>query len=69
VGVAGRAHPEIRPFIEKVFQNTPPLRQRYRSEYFTNGRKVTWEYPHDTPQGEQMDFVEPLVVSRAGWGS
>jgi SnoaL-like domain len=61
-----RGYSEIRPFIEKVFQNTPPLRQRYRTEYFTNGRKVTWEYPHETPQGEQMDFVEVMDVNDHG---
>jgi hypothetical protein len=61
-----RGHAEIRPFIEKVFQNTPPLRQRYRTEYFTNGSKVMWEYPHETPQGEQMDFVEVMDINDRG---
>lgn len=60
-----RGHAEIRPSTEKVFQNTPPLRQRYR-EYFTNGRKVTWEYPHETSNGEQMDFVEVMDVNDRG---
>jgi len=60
-----RGHVEIR-FLEKVFQNTPPLRQRYRTEYFTNGTLVTWEYPHETPQGEQMDFVEVMDVNDRG---
>jgi hypothetical protein len=61
-----RGHAEIRPFIETVFQRTPPLRQRHRTEYFTNGRKVMWEYPHETPQGEQMDFVEVMDVNDRG---
>jgi hypothetical protein len=61
-----RGHAEIRPFIETVFQHTPPLRQRHRTEYFTNGRKVMWEYPHETPQGEQMDFVEVMDVNDRG---
>jgi ketosteroid isomerase-like protein len=70
-----RGHDELRRFIELVFQQTPPLRRRYRTGYFTDGATAMWEYPRDTPEGEQMDFVEVMQVAhgliqhhRVYWG-
>jgi hypothetical protein len=60
----GRDH--LRHFIEIVFQRTPTTRKRYRNAYFSDGRTLMWEYPHSTPEGEQMDFVEVMEVSDAG---
>jgi hypothetical protein len=69
----GRA--EIRRFIEIVFQRTPSQRKRFRRGYFTDGRRVVWEYPRATPDGEQMDFVEMMEIEnglirhhRVYWG-
>src|SRR5438132_4975990 len=54
--VEGREH--LRDFIRVVFKRTPSSRQRYREGFFTDGRKLMWEYPRSTPTGQQMDFVE-----------
>jgi hypothetical protein len=53
---------ELRSFIELVFTRTPPARQRYRSNFFTDGRKLMWEYPRAAPDGEQMDFTEVMDI-------
>ena len=53
---------ELRTFVELVFARTPPARQRYRSNFFTDGRKLMWEYPRAAPDGEQMDFTEVMDI-------
>ncbi len=35
-------------------------RTRYREGFFTDGRKLIWEYPRHAPGGDQMDFVESM---------
>lgn len=74
VGIC-RGHEELRHFIALVFQRTPAERQRFRAGYFTDGRKLMWEYPRATPDGEQMDFVEVMEIEngliqrhRVYWG-
>jgi hypothetical protein len=61
-----RGHEELLPFLKKGAQRKPPLRQRYRTGYFTDGRKLMWEYPRQTPQGDQMDFVEVMKLNDDG---
>lgn len=70
-----RGRDELRRFIEIVFERQPPERQRYRGGFFTDGRKLTWEYPRSTPEGEQMDFTEVMEIQdgliqhhRVYWG-
>ena len=58
--VAGRD--ALRDFIEIVFARTPAGRGHYRDGFFTDGRKLIWEYPRETPDGEQMDFVESMEI-------
>jgi hypothetical protein len=53
---------KLREFVRLVFDRTPPSRRRYRSGFFTDGRKLIWEYPRATPEGDQMDFVESMEV-------
>lgn len=43
--------------------------------FFSNGRQLTWEYPRETPQGNQIDLVEVMDVAdgliahhRVYWG-
>lgn len=43
--------------------------------FFSNGRQLIWEYPRDTPQGDQVDLVEVMDVEgglirhhRVYWG-
>ena len=61
VGIC-RGHDDLRRFIEIVFQRTPPVRQRYRTGFFTDGKKLMWEYPRITPEGEQVDLVEVMEL-------
>ena len=49
---------KLRDFLHIVFERTPPSRRRYRTGFFTDGRRLIWEYPRETPDGDQMDFVE-----------
>lgn len=58
--IVGKA--QLRRFVEIVFQRTPPLRQRYRKRFFTDGTMLMWEYPRITPDGEQMDLVEVMEL-------
>lgn len=55
-------HGELRPFFEEVVRRTPTLRGFHRGPFFTDGTRAMWEYPHETPQGEQMDFVEVMEI-------
>jgi ketosteroid isomerase-like protein len=71
--VRGREH--LRAFVQQVFARTPASRAVYRTGFFTDGRTVTWEYPRQTPDGEQMDFVEVMEIEngliarhRVYWG-
>jgi hypothetical protein len=52
----------LREFVRVVFERTPPSRRRHRSGFFTDGRKLIWEYPRATPDGDQMDFVESMEI-------
>jgi ketosteroid isomerase-like protein len=57
-----RGHAELRPFIEQVFAHQPPQRRRFRTGYFTDGTRLTWEYPRDSPDGDQVDLVEVMEI-------
>jgi ketosteroid isomerase-like protein len=70
-----RGHADLRPFFEKVVERTPTLRGFRRGVFFTDGTRAIWEYPHETPDGEQMDFVEVMEIEdglirrhRVYWG-
>ena len=70
-----RGREELRRFFEILAMRKPKIRQFYRTGYFTDGRKVMWEYPRDASQGEQMDFVEVMEIEngliqkhRVYWG-
>jgi ketosteroid isomerase-like protein len=52
----------LRDFLRIVFARTPAIRHRHRTGFFTDGRKLIWEYPRQTPDGEQMDFVESMEI-------
>ena len=61
-----RGHDEMRPFFREVGRRKPSLRKYYRRGYFTDGKKLIWEYPRAKPDGEQMDFVESMELNRDG---
>jgi ketosteroid isomerase-like protein len=65
----------LRDFVRKVFDHQPAERRRFRSGYLTDGRRVVWEYPRVSPDGDQMDIVEVMEVTdgliaqhRVYWG-
>jgi hypothetical protein len=53
--VSGREN--LRHFVKLVFASAPPLRRRHRQGFFTDGKRLMWEYPRDAPDGPQMDLV------------
>lgn len=68
-------HDEIRKLFAVLAERKPEIRQFYRADYSTDGKKVIWEYPQTTPEGEQMDFVEVMEIEygliqhhRVYWG-
>lgn len=73
--LAGRAR--IQQFMEDSLRKFPSdLAQWYRTDTaFINGRQLTWEYPRQTPHGEQVDLMEMMEVDnglithhRVYWG-
>ena len=71
--VVGRE--KLRDFLKIVFDRTPPVRERYREGFFTDGRKLMWEYPREKPDGEQMEFAKVMKLAdglihrhRVYWG-
>lgn len=61
-----RGHDEMRPFFREVGKRKPGLRKYFRTGYFTDGKKLIWEYPRQKPDGEQMDFVESITLNDEG---
>ena len=59
-------HDEMRPFFREVGRRKPSLRKYFRTGYFTDGKKLMWEYPRAKPDGEQMDFVEVMELNDQG---
>jgi hypothetical protein len=53
---------DLRAFVERVYQTQPAERRRFRTGYFTDGQRLVWEYPRQTPDGEQVDLVEVMEV-------
>jgi len=47
---------------EQVFAHQPPQRRRFRTGFLTDGARVTWEYPRESPDGDQMDIVEVMEI-------
>lgn len=59
-----RGRREIRHFFDEGLRRRPDdLLRWYRTGIFlTNGKVVTWEYPRQTPDGNQIDLVEVMEV-------
>jgi hypothetical protein len=60
-----RGKSELRPFFEAGFRKLgSELNRWYRTGiFFSNGRQLTWEYPRETPQGDQVDLVEIMDIA------
>jgi steroid delta-isomerase len=68
---------EIARFFEAGFRKPPGgLGKWYRTgTLFSNGNQLTWEYPRQTPDGDQVDLVEMMDLAhgliahhRVYWG-
>jgi predicted SnoaL-like aldol condensation-catalyzing enzyme len=59
-----RGRAEIKHFFDEGLRRRPDeLLRWYRTGlFFTNGKVVTWEYPRQTPAGNQIDLVEVMDV-------
>jgi ketosteroid isomerase-like protein len=57
-----RGRDNLRRFVEKVFAHQPAKRRRFRGGFLTDGSRVTWEYPRESPDGDQMDIVEVMEI-------
>jgi ketosteroid isomerase-like protein len=57
-----RGREDLRRFVEKVFANQPAKRRRHRAGFLTDGSRLTWEYPRESPEGDQMDLVEVMEI-------
>ena len=57
-----RGHDELRALFLELVGRTPEVRQYHRASFFTEGHRAIWEYPRETPSGEQMDFVEVMEI-------
>lgn len=57
-----RGRDNLRAFVAKVFANQPAERRRFRTGYLTDGTHLTWEYPRQSPEGDQMDIVEMMEI-------
>lgn len=60
-----RGHPEIHLFLVEGTKRRPNhLVRWYRSgKYFTDGRILVWEYPRETPDGDQVDIFEVMEIA------
>jgi hypothetical protein len=61
--------------IEKVAERKPFIRKHFKQNFFTDGKTLIFEYPRQTPDGEQMDFMEVMEIKegliqyhRVYWG-
>jgi hypothetical protein len=59
-----RGRAEIRHFLEQGARSKPlELVRWYRSgKYFSDGRTLIWEYPRETPQGDQVEILEVMEI-------
>jgi hypothetical protein len=59
-----RGHAELRPFFELGAQRRPNelVRWQRSGDFLTDGRLLFWEYPRETPDGEQLDLAEVMEI-------
>ena len=75
VGGVLHGHAELRAFFTRLAAKPIRNRRYYRKGYLTDGRVLFWEYPRETPEGEQTDLVEVMEIAdgliqrhRVYWG-
>ena len=57
-----RGREDLRRFVSQVFEQQPAKRRRYRAGFLADGARLVWEYPRQTPEGDQMDIVEVMEI-------
>ena len=57
-----RGREDLRRFVSQVFEHQPAKRRRYRAGFLADGGRLVWEYPRQTPEGDQMDIVEVMEI-------
>ena len=57
-----RGTDELRKLLAILFKCQPEIRRFHRANFFTDGKNIIWEYPRQSPDGEQMDFVEVMQL-------
>jgi steroid Delta-isomerase len=60
-----RGKAEIGRFLEHGARSRPiGLVRWHRSDvFFSDGSTLVWEYPRDTPEGDQVDIIEVMEIS------
>jgi hypothetical protein len=61
-----RGRRDLRLFLEEGTRRRPnELVRWYRTgTYLTDGETLMWEYPRETPEGEQIDIMEVMEIRR-----
>jgi ketosteroid isomerase-like protein len=57
-----RGRKDLRRFVSEVFAHQPAKRGRHRAGFLTDGDRLVWEYPRQSPDGDQMDIVEVMEI-------
>lgn len=57
---------ELRMLLDIVAERKPEIRKFYRTPFLQCGNLIMWEYPRESPKGEQMDFVEVMEINSEG---
>lgn len=58
-------HEQMRPFFQRGTDNRPNelVRWHRTGQYEFNGHTLIWEYPRETPDGDQVDLVEVMDLT------
>lgn len=62
-----RGRSEILRFLEEGTKRRPNdlVRWHRTGKYFINGDTLIWEYPRETPEGDQIDILEVMQISKS----
>lgn len=70
-----RGRDNLRAFFSIILNSGTPLTDRHKECFFTDGKRMIWEYPRLTPTGGQMEMCEVMhleegliTVHRIYWG-
>jgi steroid Delta-isomerase len=61
-----RGHRQIRPLFEEGARRRPNQLVRWHrtDQWLTDGKRLlVWEYPRETPDGDQVDLVEAMEIA------